>query len=112
MRTFGADGARRMPPHTSPPLTRPLRSTPANCRACPSRSNARRHCEGTSAYCQLGAVSKTLGDKGTSPMQRLVMALGVAAALGVIKVISDLSTTALKGAGIDDDDEQKDKATS
>ena len=44
-------------------------------------------------------------------MQRLVMALGVAAALGVIKVISDLSTKALKDAGIDDD-EPKEKATS
>jgi uncharacterized membrane protein YdjX (TVP38/TMEM64 family) len=58
---------------------------------------------GTTAYCNLGAMSKTIQDSGMTPLQRLVTALGVIAALAVVKLISDLSTKALKAAGIDDD---------
>mmetsp|Transcript_16616 Transcript_16616/g.47303 ORF Transcript_16616/g.47303 Transcript_16616/m.47303 type:complete len:265 (+) Transcript_16616:53-847(+) len=59
---------------------------------------------GTTAYCNLGAMGKTALDGGTTPLQKAVMALGVVAALAVIKLLSDLATKALKDAGIDDDD--------
>lgn len=61
---------------------------------------------GTTAYCNLGALGKTALDEGTTPLQKGVMAIGLVAALAVVKVLSDLATNALKEAGISDDDDK------
>lgn len=58
---------------------------------------------GTTAYCNMGAMGKQVLDKGTTVYQQVAMGIGVVAALAVIKVLSDISTNALKEAGIDDE---------
>lgn len=58
---------------------------------------------GTTAYCNMGAMGKTVLNEGTTPLQKGVMALGIVAALAVIKILSDLATRALKEAGIEDE---------
>mmetsp|Transcript_14246 Transcript_14246/g.26392 ORF Transcript_14246/g.26392 Transcript_14246/m.26392 type:complete len:259 (+) Transcript_14246:102-878(+) len=60
---------------------------------------------GTTAYCNLGAMGKTALDKGTTPLQKGAMGLGLVAALAVIKLLSDLATKALRDAGIGDNEE-------
>eukprot|EP00924_Labyrinthula_sp_SR-Ha-C_P013905 maker-scaffold_5-snap-gene-17.3-mRNA-1 protein AED:0.01 eAED:0.01 QI:61/1/1/1/1/1/2/123/261 len=61
---------------------------------------------GTTAYCNIGAMGKDIGDEMT-PYQKGSLVLGIVAALAVIKVLSDLATKALKEAGIDDVEEKK-----
>ena len=61
---------------------------------------------GTTAYCNMGALSDTLMEGETTPLQRGVMVIGVAAALWVIHVLNKLATKALKEAGIDDDNDE------
>ncbi|GBG33430.1 Transmembrane protein 64 [Hondaea fermentalgiana] len=58
---------------------------------------------GTTAYCNVGAMGKTALDKGTTPLQKGVMVLGLCAGLAVVKILSDLSSKALKDAGIGDE---------
>mmetsp|Transcript_13790 Transcript_13790/g.26753 ORF Transcript_13790/g.26753 Transcript_13790/m.26753 type:complete len:260 (+) Transcript_13790:379-1158(+) len=67
---------------------------------------------GTTAYCNVGAMGKTALDKGTTPLQKGVMALGLVAGLAVVKILSDVSSKALKDAGIDDEKEQGSKGES
>mmetsp|Transcript_8322 Transcript_8322/g.10518 ORF Transcript_8322/g.10518 Transcript_8322/m.10518 type:complete len:245 (-) Transcript_8322:1226-1960(-) len=62
---------------------------------------------GTTAYCNMGSMGKQVLDQGTTPLQKGVMALGLVAALAVIKLLSDLATNALKEAGIDGDEDTK-----
>ena len=66
---------------------------------------------GTTAYCNMGAMGKTVLNEGTTPLQKGVMALGVVAALAVIKIMSDLATKALKDAGIEDEAAEKQQET-
>ena len=67
---------------------------------------------GTTAYCNLGAMGKTALDKGTTPLQKGVMALGFVAALAVVYLLSELAKDALKEAGIDDDESPQEKRSS
>lgn len=69
---------------------------------------------GTTAYCNIGAMGKTVLNEGTTTLQKGVMGIGLVAALAVIKVLSDLATKSLKDAGIQDEatginDSKKDK---
>lgn len=59
---------------------------------------------GTSVYCHMGAMGKNVMEKGATIEQKIVMGIGFVAALAVIKLLSDLSTKALKEAGIDDEE--------
>lgn len=60
---------------------------------------------GTTAYCNAGSLSKQALDQGTTTLQKCVMGLGVIAALATVKLMSDLATSALKEAGIEDSNE-------
>mmetsp|Transcript_4496 Transcript_4496/g.5211 ORF Transcript_4496/g.5211 Transcript_4496/m.5211 type:complete len:246 (+) Transcript_4496:139-876(+) len=63
---------------------------------------------GTTAYCNMGSMGKQVLAQGTTTLQKIVMGLGLVAALLVIKLLSDLATKALKDAGIGDAEETKD----
>lgn len=62
---------------------------------------------GTTAYCNMGAMGKSVMSEGTTVYQKFAMGVGIVAALAVIKLLSDLSTNALKEAGIDDEKAKK-----
>ena len=56
---------------------------------------------GTTAYCNLGAMGKTVLAEGTTMLQKISMMIGIIAAIAVIKILSNLASNALKEAGID-----------
>lgn len=64
---------------------------------------------GTTVYCHMGAMGKMVSEGGTTVVQKVLMGVGLAAALYVIQLINSLATKALKEAGIDGDDKEEEE---
>eukprot|EP01048_Picozoa_sp_COSAG05_P018753 COSAG05_NODE_2801_length_2625_cov_1.964766_3_plen_85_part_00 len=59
---------------------------------------------GTTSYCSVGAAGKVAADGGQTLAQKILLGCGVAAALVMVKVISDIASKSLAQAGLGDQD--------
>jgi uncharacterized membrane protein YdjX (TVP38/TMEM64 family) len=58
---------------------------------------------GTTSYCNIGAVGRSAVEGNQSDMQRILLAVQIAAAIIVTKILSDVAKKSLAAAGVSDD---------